>query len=61
MIDIRRRTTFFFLAVSIGHVLLISVQVQARSGLPLIEDLAFGAFARVQGGIAGIGDGVSSV
>ena len=61
MIDIRRRTTFFFLAVSIGHVLLISVQVQAKSGLPLIEDLAFGAFARVQGGIAGIGDGASSV
>jgi len=61
LIDIRRRTTFFFLAVSLGHVLLISVQVQAKSGLPLIEDLAFGAFARVQGGVAGIGDGVGSI
>ena len=61
MIDIRRRTTFFFLAVSLGHVLLISVQVQAKSGMPLLEDVAFGAFARVQGGIAGLGDGVSSV
>lgn len=61
MIDIRRRTTFFFLAVSLGHVLLISAQVQAKSGMPLIEDVAFGAFARVQGGMASIGDGVSSV
>jgi rod shape-determining protein MreC len=61
LIDIRRRTTFLFLAVCLGHVLLISVQVQAKSGLPLIEDLAFGAFAHVQGGIVGIGDGVSSI
>ena len=60
MIDIRRRTTFLFLAVSLGHVLLISAQVQAKSGLPLVEDLAFGAFARVQGVMAGIGDAVSS-
>lgn len=61
MIDIRRRTTFFFVAVSLGHVLLISAQVQAKSGMPLVEDVAFGAFARLQVGIAGIGDGVSSV
>ena len=61
MIDIRRRTTFFFLAVSLGHVLLISAQVQARSGLPLIEDLAFGAFARVQGGMAAMSDGTTSI
>lgn len=61
MIDIRRRTTFFFLAVCLGHVLLISAQVQAKSGMPLLEDVAFGAFARVQGGVAGLGDGVSSV
>jgi rod shape-determining protein MreC len=61
LIDIRRSTTFLFLIVSLSHVLLISVQVQAKSGLPLIEDVAFGAFARVQGGVAGIGDGISSI
>jgi len=61
LIDIRRRTTFFFLAVSLGHVLLISAQVQAKSGMPVLEDVAFGAFARVQGGLAGLGDGVSSM
>ncbi|TAK18009.1 MAG: rod shape-determining protein MreC [Acidobacteria bacterium] len=60
MIDIRRRTTFFFLAVSLGHVLLISAQVQTKSGMPLVEDLAFGAFARVQGVMSGIGDAISS-
>jgi rod shape-determining protein MreC len=61
LIDIRRRTTFLFLALSLGHVLLISWQVQAKSGLPLIEDVAFGAFARVQRGMAATGDGVTSV
>lgn len=61
MIDIRRRTTFFFLAVSLGHVLLISAQVQAKSGMPLIEDLAFAGFARVQGGMAALGDGATSI
>jgi rod shape-determining protein MreC len=61
LIDIRRRTAVLFLAVSLGHVLLISAQVQAKSGMPLIEDLAFGGFARVQGVMAAIGDGVTSV
>ncbi len=61
MIDIRRSTTFLFVLVSLCHVLLISAQVQAKSGLPLIEDLAFGGFARVQGGMAAVGDGVTSV
>lgn len=60
MIDIHRRTTFVFLAVSLLHVLLISAQVQAKSGMPLIEDLAFGVFARVQAVVAGIGDVTSS-
>jgi rod shape-determining protein MreC len=61
LIDIRRRTTFLFVFVCLCHVLLISAQVQAKSGMPLLEDVAFGAFARVQGGLAGMGDGMSSV
>ena len=48
MIDLRRRTTYFFLLVSLGHVLLISAQVQSKSGTPLLTDLTFGAFSGVQ-------------
>jgi rod shape-determining protein MreC len=48
-LDIRRRTLYLFLIVSFGHVLLISTQVQSKSGVPLVEAAAFGTFARVQG------------
>ena len=48
MIDLRRRTTYFFLLVSLGHVLLISAQVQSKSGTPLLTDLTFGAVSGVQ-------------
>jgi len=43
-----RRTLILFLVLSFAHLLLMSVQVQARSGLPLIQAAAFGVFARVQ-------------
>ena len=56
MIDIRRRTTYFFLLVSLGHVLLISAQVQSKSGMPLLEHAAFTAFTDVQRGAAGVAD-----
>ena len=61
MIDIRRRTTYFFLLVSLGHVLLISAQVQSKSGMPLLEQVAFGAFAGVQRAAAGLADGAWSL
>jgi rod shape-determining protein MreC len=46
----RPRTGLLFLAVVIGHVILISSQVQSRSGVPVLEGVTFGAFARVQEG-----------
>ncbi len=61
MIDIRRRTTYFFLLVSLGHVLLISAQVQSKSGMPLIEHVAFAAFAGVQRGAAAVTGGLGSL
>ena len=48
----RPRTGLLFLAVVIGHVILISTQVQSRSGVPVLEGVTFGAFARVQQGVA---------
>lgn len=61
MIDIRRRTTYFFLFVCLGHVLLISAQVQSKSGMPLLESAAVGSFSGVQRLSASIANGLSSL
>lgn len=58
MLDVRQRTGYLFLAVLLGHVILISAQVQSRSGVRVLEAVVFGLFSRVQGvtagGIAGV-------
>jgi rod shape-determining protein MreC len=56
---IRRRTLTLFIVVCLGHILLISSQVQSRSGLPVIQAAAFGVFAGVQRLTAAVADGVS--
>src|SRR5262245_21509498 len=56
MLDIRQRTGYLFLAISIGHVILISAQVQSKSGVRVLEAVTFGAFARVQQGASSILD-----
>jgi rod shape-determining protein MreC len=50
VIDIRRRTGYFFLAVVVGHVILISTQVTTKRGVPMLEDVVFGVFSEVQRG-----------
>lgn len=57
MLDIRQRTGYLFLAVMVGHVMLISAQVQAKSGVPVLEAVTFGVFSRVQGAAAGVLNG----
>ena len=56
--DIRQRSGYLFLGVVLGHVLLISAQVNSRSGVPLLEAVTFGIFSEVQrtlsGGITGV-------
>jgi rod shape-determining protein MreC len=47
-LDIRQRSGFLFLAVMLGHVILISAQVNARTGVPVLEAVTFGVFAQVQ-------------
>ena len=56
--DIRQRSGYLFLAVAVGHIILISAQVNSRSGVPLLQALVFGAFAEVQRGTAGVVRGV---
>jgi rod shape-determining protein MreC len=61
VLAIHRRTLSLLLVISVGHVLLISVQVQSRSGLPLLESVSFGVFSRVQHGSTSLVDGLVSV
>jgi rod shape-determining protein MreC len=48
LLDIRQRTGWLFMAVVVGHILLISTQVATRRGVPVLEALTFGVFAEVQ-------------
>ena len=61
LLDIRQRTGYLFLAVTIAHIILISAQVNTRRGVPMLEAVTFGVFAEVQRGagavISGVRDG----
>ena len=48
LLDVRQRTGWLFMAVVVGHILLISTQVSTRRGVPVLESLTFGVFAEVQ-------------
>jgi len=50
LLDIRQRAGHLFLAVMLGHVILISAQVNSRTGVPILEAVTFGIFAEVQRG-----------
>lgn len=52
--DFRQRTAVLFIAVVLGHIILISAQVNSRAGVPLLEAVTFGTFAEVQRGAAAI-------
>ena len=52
--DFRQRTALLFIAVVLGHIILISAQVNSSAGVPLLEVVTFGAFAEVQRGAAGL-------
>jgi rod shape-determining protein MreC len=48
VLDIRQRTGWLFMAVIVGHILLISAQVNTRRGVPVLEEVTFGTFAEIQ-------------
>jgi rod shape-determining protein MreC len=50
ILDVRQRSGYLFLAVMLGHVILISAQVNARSGVSVLESVTFGLFSEVQRG-----------
>jgi len=58
LLDIRQRSGYLFLAVTLGQILLISAQVNSKSGVPVIESVTFGIFSEVQRGLSGGFSGV---
>jgi len=51
-----RRTLSLLTVICLGHVLLISAQVQSRTGVPVLESAAFGAFSEAQRGLTSVTD-----
>ena len=48
LLDIRQRVGWLFLTVTVAHLILISAQVTSKRGVPLLEEVVFGAMAEVQ-------------
>jgi len=48
LLDIRQRTGYLFIALTVGHIVLISTQVNTTGGVPVLEAVTFGVFAEVQ-------------
>ncbi len=61
VLDIRQRTGWLFMAVTVGHIILISAQVNTQRGVPMLEAVTFGVFAEVQraatSAVSGVQDG----
>ncbi|MBI2829334.1 MAG: rod shape-determining protein MreC [Acidobacteria bacterium] len=55
---VRRRIGYFFIAVTVGHIVLISAQVNTDRGVPVLEAVTFGAFAEIQRGASSFIGGV---
>jgi len=60
-LDIRQRAGFLFLGVMLGHILLISAQVNSRQGVPVLEAVTFGVVAEVQRAVSTAFSSVSRV
>lgn len=61
VLDIRQRIGWLFMAVIVGHIVLISAQVNTTRGVPVLEAVTFGVFAEVQraatSAVAGVQEG----
>ncbi len=60
LLDFRQRSGYLFLVVTVGQILLVSAQVNSKSGVPVIEQVTFGIFSEVQRGLSGGFSGVRS-
>jgi rod shape-determining protein MreC len=55
----RPRTGILFVVVIACHLILISAQVQSKSGVPILQGLTFGLFSRVENAVASVAGGVT--
>ena len=58
LLDVCQRPGYLFSAITVGHIILISAQVNSDRGIPIIEAVTFGAFAEVQRGASSVVGGV---
>ena len=61
LLDLRQRSSYLFVAVMLGHILLISAQISSKRGVPILEEVTFGLFAEVQRGASSAINGVREV
>jgi rod shape-determining protein MreC len=61
VIDIRQRSGFLLLTVTLAQILLISAQVNTKSGVPVIEKVTFGVFSEFQRGLSGGFSGIRGI
>jgi rod shape-determining protein MreC len=61
LLDIRQRSGYLFLAVILGHIVLISAQVNSRAGVPVLEQVTFGIFSEIQRSVSSGLNGVRRV
>jgi rod shape-determining protein MreC len=59
--DIRQRTGYLFVAIVLAQIILISAQVNSRTGVPVLEAVTFGIFAEVQRTASALVSGVRHV
>lgn len=61
MLDIRKRTGYLFLTVMMAQVILVSAQVQSKSGVRVLQLVALEVFSRVQSATATVVNGARGV
>jgi rod shape-determining protein MreC len=61
LLDFRLKAGYLFLAVVVGHLVLITAQVNGKSGVPILEAVTFSTFAEVQRATATVVGGVRGV
>src|SRR5262245_13879204 len=59
-LETRSRAGYVLLAAIVGHVLLISAQVNSKSGVPILESVTFSVFAELQRSTSAVTSSVRS-
>ena len=58
LLDVCQRPGYLFAAITVGHIILISTQINSDRGILVIETVTFGVFAEVQRGTSSVVSGV---